>query len=424
MKSQFSTNYNPEVTNCKLDSLVAAFTQALPEALSEYVYQCLHQVAARAIGNAAVSPSAEEAERLSCPRCGGHAFKWKTHRSRSVSASLVTSLGTIRVPQMQVQCCQCGRKRYLVRELLELPSYARLTSLLEQKLALCGSLTSFRVGECMAALFGSPFPRSTIWHCVQKVGASMSFAISPDERGEAQADGTGIPVHGAGKRGKELKVLIQRNTPETAGKTRSRWRVAGLDVGAYNGSWEKLFEPSLNAIRSFKPFLLTIDGDDGIRDGLGDAKILVQRCLWHIPHQLKHCLWGDRVARTSELWQTIMGRAYQLVAIRSYLDDDEVSALLQDKQRRLIELVNLCESQGCAKSVSYLKNAEPDLFTALRNRLHGKATSQAERLMRTVNLRINYGKWSMAGALNAMKIRLAFYYNGFNPCQQNAGHAI
>ena len=130
------------------------------------------------------------------------------------------------------------------------------------------------------------------------------------------------------------------------------------------------------------------------------------------------------MARTSELWQTIMGRAYQLVAIRSYLDDDEVSALLQDKQRRLIELVNLCESQGCAKSVSYLKNAEPDLFTALRNRLHGKATSQAERLMRTVNLRINYGKWSMAGALNAMKIRLAFYYNGFNPCQQNAGHAI
>ena len=55
------------------------------------------------------------------------------------------------------------------------------------------------------------------------------------------------------------------------------------------------------------------------------------------------------------------------------------------------------------------------LFTAVRNSLHGRSTSQAERVMRTVNLRVDFGKWSEEGVLNAMKIRLAFYYNGYDP---------
>ena len=65
-------------------------------------------------------------------------------------------------------------------------------------------------------------------------------------------------------------------------------------------------------------------------------------------------------------------------------------------------------------SAEYLENARPDLFTAISNRLNGKSTSRVERLMRTVNLRINIGKWSTSEALNATKIRLAYYYNGFD----------
>ena len=54
------------------------------------------------------------------------------------------------------------------------------------------------------------------------------------------------------------------------------------------------------------------------------------------------------------------------------------------------------------------------MFTAINNRLQGKTTSKVERAMRTVNMRINTGKWSTSGALNATKIRLAYYYNGFD----------
>jgi len=40
--------------------------------------------------------------------------------------------------------------------------------------------------------------------------------------------------------------------------------------------------------------------------------------------------------------------------------------------------------------------------------------------MRTVNMRINVGKWSIEGALNATKIRLAYYYNGIDSCLERA----
>lgn len=420
MKIELSFNYTLELHDCKLDSLISAFKQMIAPLLSSFISSVLRQFADHLLGNMAVECSAERKQFFRCPKCGAHYFKWKTRESRSVFAQLTTCLGTVSIPQMQIQCKKCGCKQYIVRALLDMFPYARLSELTEHQLALCGSLTSFRVSEVFARTFGASFRRSTIWRCVQKVGQKLSFAISPEELGEAQADGTGIPIKGILKRGKELKVLIQKNTAKTAKATGSLWRLAGLDLGSFNGSWEKLMRPSLEAIRTFKSFLLTTDGDDSIRNGLGNLTILFQRCLWHIPHQLKHCLWEDGIARSSELWKTIMGKAYQLVALRSHLEEDEIDAFVLTKKKDLNDLLDYCRARGCLKSVSYVENAAPDLFTALQNRLHGKATSQVERVMRTVNLRINYGKWSINGALNAMKIRLAFYYNGYDPSRNES----
>lgn len=55
------------------------------------------------------------------------------------------------------------------------------------------------------------------------------------------------------------------------------------------------------------------------------------------------------------------------------------------------------------------------MFTALENRLNGRTSSLAERVMKNVNMRINVGKWTPPGALNAMKVRLAYYYNDWQP---------
>jgi hypothetical protein len=41
-------------------------------------------------------------------------------------------------------------------------------------------------------------------------------------------------------------------------------------------------------------------------------------------------------------------------------------------------------------------------------------TSKVERVVRTVNMRANVSKRSKSGALNVAKLRLAYYYNGFD----------
>ncbi len=58
------------------------------------------------------------------------------------------------------------------------------------------------------------------------------------------------------------------------------------------------------------------------------------------------------------------------------------------------------------------------MFTAFKNKLEGKTTSKVERVMKTVNMRIKMGKWSTNGALNAIKVRLAHYYNDFDPLEE------
>ena len=88
--------------------------------------------------------------------------------------------------------------------------------------------------------------------------------------------------------------------------------------------------------------------------------------------------------------------------------------MIESKKARLKEVIDYCQEKEFKRCVSYLENAREDMFTALENRLEGKTTSKVERLFRTVNMRVNVSKWSTEGALNVTKVRLAYYYNGFD----------
>ena len=195
-------------------------------------------------------------------------------------------------------------------------------------------------------------------------------------------------------------------------------RVAGIDIGSYNGNWDRLFKQSLETLKTFKSFFLVTDGDTSILDGLkGKVKLLYQRCLWHVPHQLKFALWQDKakVKRKSPEWLSVMARIYEICSLRSGLDDgDEIQALIGLKTKMLDTLIEDCRAKEYKHAAIYLENARSDLFTSLSHRLQGKTSSRVERLFRTVNMRINVSKWSTQGALNVTKVRLAYYYNGFD----------
>jgi len=143
--------------------------------------------------------------------------------------------------------------------------------------------------------------------------------------------------------------------------------------------------------------------------------VIVQRCLWHIPHQFKWYLWNDGVRRRSKAWLDALAQLLDICAIRSLVEDQKVIArMVALKRQRLEQLIEQCRRQGWSSCATYLENAASDMFTAVLHRLEGRTVSLVERVMRTINLRINVGKWSLSGALNATKVRLAYYYNGFD----------
>jgi hypothetical protein len=95
----------------------------------------------------------------------------------------------------------------------------------------------------------------------------------------------------------------------------------------------------LAALKTFQQFLLVADGETSILDGLkGQVKVLVQRCLWYIPHQLKVALWRDRqhVARKSPEWIPIMFQIYNIWAFRTRTEDEAIiQAWVPNKRERL-----------------------------------------------------------------------------------------
>jgi hypothetical protein len=134
---------------------------------------------------------------------------------------------------------------------------------------------------------------------------------------------------------------------------------------------------------------------------------------------MKYYLWKDGVTRKTQEWYHILGEVFDITAIRHGVDDEkEIEAIVKAKSNRLESLISYCLLNGYTSCQSYLENARENMFTAFRNKLGGKTTSKVERVMKTVNMRIKMGKWSANGALNAIKVRLAHYYNGFDPLEE------
>ena len=298
---------------------------------------------------------------------------------------------------------------YITRKLLEIAPRKKIPVQTIRKLGLIGALTTFRVAKKIVGMFGWELDKMTIWRSVQKLAKEIDFDLDPNEAAHGEADGTGIPIQGIKKRGRELKVFVQLK--KTGGV-----RIAGLSIGKYDSQWEKLFAPLIPKLRQFKQFLLVTDGDTSILKSLeGKVEVLFQRCLWHIPHQFKWYLWKDQVKRKSDEWIHSLCSLIDISVVRSLQDDDITTQnMIKLKKQKLNDLIQYCYEKGWKSCTTYLTNAAPDMFTAIENRLEGKTSSRVERVMRTVNLRINTGKWSTTGALNAMKIRLAYYYNDFD----------
>jgi len=395
----FDCQFKVHLKNSHISTILAAFAALLPQLLRDFFQKVLVGFGEYAM--------ALKKKPFTC-KCGNDAdFIWKTRHGKKTK--IHGFYRWLELQQLQVQCKRCGSKMYITRKLLGMAPMKRIAPEIYRKLGLLGSLTTFRVAEKIGGMFGWAVDKMTIWSAVQKTASEIDFKLDANELPHGEADGTGIGIKGIAKRGKELKVFIQY-------KQGGGVRIAGLDLGNYNGSWDKLFQDSIEVLKGFSQFLLLTDGDTAILDALKDkVKIIFQRCLWHIPHQAKYVLWQDKVKHKSAEWLYVISELMEICAIRPFVDCQQtIEMMVESKRKRLEEIIRYCRENEYARTVSYLENARPDMFTALEKRLNGKTTSKVERVMRTVNMRVNVSKWSKAGALNVTKVRLAYYYNGFD----------
>ncbi len=395
----FHCQFKVHLKDSHISTILTGFAALLPQLLMDFFQKVLVGFGEYAM--------ALKKKPFTC-KCGNDEdFIWKTRHGKKTNVHGFYCW--IELFQLQVQCKHCDSKMYITRKLLGMEPMKRIAPVIYRKLGLLGALTSFRVAEKIANMFGWALDKMTIWNAVQKTASEIDFKLDAKELPHGEADGTGIGIKGIAKRGKELKVFVQYIRG-------GRVRIAGLDIGNYNGSWDNLFQNSIEVFKKFSYFLLLTDGDTTILDSVKDkVKIIFQRCLWHLPHQAKYVLWQDAVKRKSADWLYVISELMEICAIRPFVDCQEtIATMVESKTKRLDEIIKYCQEQGYTSTVSYLENARPDMFTALEKRLNGKTTSKVERVMRTVNMRTNVSKWSKAGALNVTKVRLAYYYNGFD----------
>ncbi len=397
---EFDCQFRVQLKSSSIAAILAAFCRLLPELFTDFIRKVV-----TGIGEYAMS---QEKKPFSCDHCGNdEEFIWKTRHGKETK--ILTIFQWVVLHQLQVQCKRCGHKMYLLRKLLGMEPMQRIPADTYRKLGLIGSLTTYRVARKIVTMFGWAIDKMTIWKSVQKTAAEIDFKLDPHEEAIGEADGTGIGINGIKKRGKELKVFVQY-------KKGGGIRVAGIAIGNYSGGWEKLFKGSLEVLKGFKKFLLITDGDTSIFDSVKNkVSVILQRCLWHIPHQLKYTLWKDKVKRKGEEWLHVMSEILEICAIRPLVDCEEtIQAMIASKKERLDKVIEYCRTRGYTSTGEYLENARNDMFTAITNKLHGKTISRVERVFKTVNMRVNVGKWSVDGGLNVTKVRLAYYYNGFD----------
>ena len=397
MEITIPLNIHLSIENSNLKEIIKAFRQSILTCFQATVIRVIQHFANQYMKDGTI------AKLLNCSK-----VTWKTSKGAALT-SILTIFGRIRLPQLQVENHDTGSRIYITRLLLGIKPMIRIPEITIKMIGLMGALSPYRVVKKIASMFTAVrFSLMTILRCVRKTGKGIVFDVDEKETNIFEADGTGIPIIRAGKRGRELKVLAQR-------RNKGSIRIAGMNIDRYKAGWEELFNPLKEALKKFVNIFLITDGDTTPLKALEGITVILQRCLFHIPYETKYTLWQDKVKRKSENWRYILGKIFEITNVKRIREDEGVGKnIIKWKRNLFTRLINYCAEKQYKNTTRYFRNARKDLFSGIERRVLGGTTSLIERVMRTVNMRINIAKWSPTSALAICKIRGAYYYNGFD----------
>jgi len=317
-----------------------------------------------------------------CPRCDGRHFtrKGKRHRCyRSV-------LGKIRLPIVQVQCSVCGCRFCPYKDQIGLAFTDRISPTLKRRqLELTCQISYNKARAFVESCLGISCSGWTIRKEIDKEAEEIRGKPVTAKDEIVYHDSTKVPA-GTKERGVPIHLAVA-STPGT--KRHRRKRLLFLRTGS-----AKQIKKSLKALKAKG---IVHDGD---MDLSGCAQ-WVQRCLWHLVHQLKHFLWQDNLP--------IEQRAPYVKELIGILHRSPNVKEMKGTYRSFIQKLKL---NGLIQSAVHLRNAEPEIATFREHGIVGYTTSPVEREMREINRRVDIGvRWSVPGVENLLLVKMHMAMN-------------
>jgi hypothetical protein len=318
-----------------------------------------------------------------CPSCGASKIIRKGWRSRILG----TSRGKIRLLVLQACCKACGRVFRPLNDALGLPFARRFLDELVEKGIKLGTQFSFaRSANTIRELTSGNISAEGIR---QKIAERAHSIEMPDNvsgqtvmvdatKAKAGPKERGVPIHLA---------ITAVPGPFVAGRPSIVKKLVHLHAGG--------IEPLRVRLKGLSPDIVVHDGGD---DLAGCAKH-VQRCRWHLSHQLYHYLWQDGIAhKDRDLYQ------------------NQLKTILwtgNNRKQRYDQFVKELESLGLKTAAGHLKAAGNEAFTFLEApEITYSTTSPLEREMRELNRRADVGvRWSTPGVENVLKVLFHYRLN-------------
>lgn len=361
---------------------------------------------------------AHEARGAKGQMCVGGAYR---SGGRRESRTLRTELGLLAVETRQIVCDVCGKRFRMLGPLLKVAPRSRPTLGLRFMTAETMTDLSYRKGGGrMVALAQVEVPRSSAhrwmltgpWDELQEpnftAGTWESFT-------GLLADGTGYKRQGAETTRGELRLMM--------GVTGTPRKLVPLGAWA-DTSWEEIDAEMLTKKPDVKPPVVAIDGERG-QEVLGNLAQDIQRCEWHIPHQLGFALWKDGLKKPERAPH--LDKLAGIIKVdlprgqyRSIPEElrEQVRGQLVEGRQAMDTLVSSFLHKGYLAAAIYLRNASAHTFTVVEKWLElgympPKAISLLERVMREMGRRIKKigASWKDKGVLAVAQVLLARIYD-------------
>lgn len=319
-----------------------------------------------------------------CPSCGVNEHIRKGWRPRS----LRSSRGRLVLLVLQAKCKCCGRAFRPFTTALGLPYARRCTDELIEKAVSLGVQMPFqRSSDILRKLTAGALSAEGIR---QKIAAKAeAIPFRDDVAGKTVlTDSTKVKA-GPKERGTPVQMAITAEPGSViAGRPTIRKELVHLHVGDA--------EPLRDHLRAIRPARIVHDGDTDFSD-CADS---VQRCRWHLVHQLKHYLWQDEIPHEE--------RGIYQSRLKDILFGERITAPMMFRA-----FIKDLESAGCTTSAEHLRNARSEAFTyRVDSNFTYATTTPIEREMRELNRRADVGvRWSDKGVENVLKVLFHYRLN-------------